>query len=141
MQPKCFVSYSWTSEEFKSQIVDWCERLCQDGIDILLDQWALGEGEDKYHFMERMVTDESVSKVLIFSDAEYQRKANSKTGGVGTESQIISDDLYKKVLQRKFIPIVCEFSTDRKPCLPVFLRNRIFIDFSSLESVNSEWEK
>ena len=141
MTPKAFISYSWTSEEFKRQILYWCERLCQDGINIVLDRWELGEGEDKYAFMERMVTDASVNKVLIFSDLKYQEKADLKTGGVGTETQIISDDLYRKVSQNKFIPIVCEYDSKGMPCLAVFLRNRIYIDFSSPEKVNEEWEK
>jgi hypothetical protein len=57
--------------------------------------------------MERMVTDASVSHVLVISDKQYAQKADARKAGVGTESQIISKEVYEKVDQSKFIPIVC----------------------------------
>ncbi len=79
----------------------------------------LKEGHDKYAFMEQMVTDPNVSKVLIVSDKSYAEKADSRKGGVGIESQIISDEIYRKVVQEKFVPIVTQYDDDG-PCLPVF---------------------
>lgn len=35
---------------------------------------------------------------------------------------------------------MCEFE-DRSPCLPTFLKSRIWIDFSSPEAINQNWEK
>lgn len=139
--PKVFISYSWTSPEHVSRIIEWAERLVRDGVDVILDKWALKEGHDKYAFMEQMVTDPSVSKVVIFSDSVYARKADERKGGVGTESQIISAEIYNKVTQDKFIPIVLEYNTEGKPCLPVFLAPRIFIDFSSLERYYENYEQ
>lgn len=139
--PRVFVSYSWTTQDHTSRIVEWSERLARDGVDVLLDKWDLKEGQDKYAYMERMVTDPNVSKVLIFSDGEYTRKANEKQGGVGTESQIISQEVYGKVGQEKFVPIVVEFFEDGKPCLPVFLVNRIYLDFSSAEKYHENYEQ
>ena len=57
-----------------------------DGIDVVIDVWDLRPGNDNYAFMERMVTDKSVTRVLIFSDSDYATKADARTGGVGTES-------------------------------------------------------
>ncbi len=59
--------------------------------------------------MEKMVTDESATHVLVFSDSEYATKADARKAGVGTESHIISREVYAKVQQSKFIPVVCEF--------------------------------
>ncbi|MPN13879.1 hypothetical protein SDC9_161205 [bioreactor metagenome] len=39
--------------------------------------------------MEQSVTDPSITNVLILLDEQYENKANSRTGGVGTETQII----------------------------------------------------
>ena len=36
-----------------------------DGVDVVLDVYDLKEGSDKYAFMERMVTDPTVSHVLV----------------------------------------------------------------------------
>ena len=112
-----------------------------DGVEIILDVWDLNEGDDKYAFMERMVTEESVTNVLVFSDAAYAKKADSREAGVGTESQIISQEIYDKVQQSKFIPVICELDEAGEPCLPVFLRSRVWIDFSTPEAANENWER
>ena len=112
-----------------------------EGVDVLLDVWDLKEGDDKYAFMERMVTDESVTHVLVFSDARYAAKADDRAAGVGTESQIISREIYDQVQQSKFIPIVCEFGDSSEPCLPIFLKSRKWIDFSNPEEANQGWEQ
>lgn len=141
MKPKVFISYSWSSPGHQDRIRQWAEQLLNDGVEVILDVWDLKEGDDKYAFMEQMVTDESVTHVLVFSDAEYATKADARMAGVGTESQIISREVYSKVQQSKFLPVVCEFDDSREPCLPTFLKSRIWINFSSLEDGNDNWEQ
>lgn len=141
MKPRVFISYSWSSARHQAWIRQWAERLVADGIDVVLDVWDLREGDDKYAFMERMVTDESVSHVLVFSDSEYAAKADARKAGVGTESQIISGEIYAKVQQSKFLPIVCEFDSSGDPFLPAFFKSRFWIDFSSSEAANDNWER
>jgi len=138
---KTFVSYSWTSQVHVDRIIEICKRLANNGVDIVLDKWELKEGHDKYAFMERMVIDPDVKKVIIFSDQLYTEKANSKTGGVGTESQIISKKIYDQVKQDKFIPVLLEFTENSEPYLPVFLQNRIYIDFSTAQKQNENYEQ
>lgn len=141
MQPKVFISYSWSSLGHQSLVQQWAEQLVADGIDVVLDIYDLKEGYDKFVFMERMVTDPSVTHVLVICDKAYSEKADARKAGVGTESHIISKEVYEKVEQSKFIPIVCEFSDDGNPFLPTFLKSRIWIDFSSPEAVNGNWER
>lgn len=139
-QPKVFVSYSWTNQKHVDRILEWCSRLCQEGVDVEIDKWSLAEGHDKYAYMERMVKDPSITHVLIFSDAKYAQKADDRSRGVGTETQIISAEIYGEVKQDKFLPIVCE-NREGEPCLPVFLKHLIYLDFSSPEKVAEEWDK
>jgi TIR domain len=139
--PKAFISYSWTSPGHQEQVRQWAERLLSDGIEVIIDVCDLKEGHDKYSFMERMVVDKAITHVLVVCDKSYAEKADAKKAGVGTESQIISSEVYAKVDQTKFIPIACEFSNDREPFLPVFLKSRIWIDFSSPEATNQNWEQ
>lgn len=122
-------------------IRSYAERLLSDGVDVILDQWSLAEGQDKYAFIEQMVTDPSVSHVLVFSDRMYAEKANARRRGVGTESQIISRQVYEKADQTKFIPLVSEIDDEGNPYLPEFPKSRIWIDFSSNEAVNANWEQ
>lgn len=86
-----------------------------------MDIFDLKEGQDKYAFMEKMVTDKTITHILVISDKAYAEKADSRRAGVGTESQIISKEVYDKVEQSKFIPIVCEFDESKTPYLPVFI--------------------
>lgn len=140
MTPKAFISYSWSSPQHSEFIDQIARRLRDDGVDVLYDRWELEEGHDVHFFMERMVTDDSVTNVLIFCDSGYVEKANNRRSGVGTESQIISKDIYEKVQQSKFVPIICERDGER-PLVPAFLGSRIYLDFSSPELVNQNWER
>lgn len=141
MEPKIFISYSWSSLAHKKNIQQIADRLLSDGVDVIIDIYDLKEGHDKNAFMERMIVDKSVSHVLVMCDKSYAEKADARKAGVGTESQIISQEVYSKVEQSKFIPIVCQFDEDGEPYLPVFMKSRIWIDLSSDEKENENWEK
>lgn len=140
-EPKVFISYSWTDQTHQELVKHWADRLVADGVDVILDIYDLKEGDDKYAFMESMVTDPTVTHVLVICDRAYADKSNARKAGVGTESQIISGEVYEKVKQSKFIPIVCEFGDDGEPILPAFMKTRMWINFSSSEAENENWEQ
>ena len=106
-KPKVFISYAWSSEEYRQKVLSFADQLINDGVDVLLDRY-LAPGIDLTAFMESSVNDESVTNVLILMDKVYTEKANKRQGGVGTETQIISPELYGKVEQTKFIPVLFE---------------------------------
>lgn len=139
--PKAFISYSWSSPEHQKWVLDLAERLVSDGVDVVLDKYELREGQDKYAFMERMVTDEHVSKVLAICDRQYVEKANERKGGAGTESQIISKEVYDRVDQTKFIAIVVEYDENGKEYVPTFFSGRIFIDMSTEEKLLENYDQ
>jgi hypothetical protein len=141
VRPKAFISYSWSSPGHHARVREWAERLLADGIDVTLDQFDLSEGQDKYAFMERMVSDATFTHVLVFSDRLYAEKADARVAGVGTESQIISKEIYDKSVQTEFVPIACEMGPTGEPYLPIFLRSRIWLDFSTPEATNENWER
>lgn len=122
-------------------MLNLAERLSMDGITVILDKWDLKEGQDKHVFMEQMVHDEGIDKVLIICDLGYQSKADDRKGGVGTESQLISRKVYENTRQEKFIPIVREYDGGGKPCIPQFMGSRIYIDLSSDESFEENYQK
>ena len=113
--------------------MDWVIQLATDlrtnGIDTILDKWHLREGQDAHAFMEQMVTNANVNKVIIISDRKYADRADKRVGGVGAESQIMSSELYGKVDQTKFVAICRENDENDRAILPAFLRSRIYIDF------------
>ncbi len=113
MKPKAFISYSWTDESHKTFVRELAERLVGDGVDVVMDLFDLREGHDKYAFMERMVTDPEITHVLAFCDKTYAEKADARKAGVGTESQILSKEVYDKVQQSKVIPASGRLSSKR----------------------------
>ncbi len=139
--PKVFISYSWTSVAHEIWVRELAEKLMSDGVLVTLDKWDLKEGQDKYSFMEQMVNNPEIRKVLIVCDKEYADKADLRKGGAGTESQIISSEIYNKVNQEKFIPVLRQFDDLGNPCLPIYLKNRIYIDLSDDSKYHEEYEK
>lgn len=139
--PKVFISYSWTTPQHEAWVLKLAGQLVSNGVDTVLDKWELKEGQDKHAFMEKMVSDPDVDRVLIICDRAYKQKADERRGGVGTESQIVSKEVYESVVQEKFIPILSERDGDGAPCLPVFLQNRIYIDLSKEDAFLSEFDK
>lgn len=115
--------------------------MTEGGVDVVIDDYDLKEGQDVNVFMERLKHDESLHFCLILSDSAYARKANERKKGVGTEAQIISKEIYDSVDQTRFVPVVMENDDQGKPCLPTFLQSRKFIDFSSPEKRNQNWER
>jgi hypothetical protein len=128
--PKTFISYSWSSPAHERWVIDLATQLVENGVEVVLDKWDLREGNDAVQFMESMVTDPEVAKVIIVSDQKYAEKANNRKGGVGTESQIMSPEIYKKADQSKFAAVVSEVDANGEPYLPAFLSSRIYIDMT-----------
>jgi hypothetical protein len=131
--PRVFISYSWSSDQHTEWVASLGERLMADGIDVVLDQWSLEDGHDINVFMEKMVSDPTIKRVVIISDSLYAAKADGRTGGVGTETQIISKEVYDSVDQNKFIPVLKERDDKGVACLPIYLKSRKYIDFSDAD--------
>ncbi|AVB16520.1 MULTISPECIES: SEFIR domain-containing protein [Pseudomonas syringae group] len=138
--PKLFISYSWSTPEHQQWVISLATELRESGVDVVLDKWDLKEGHDSIGFMESMVTDESVTKVIIVSDKAYAMKADGRAGGVGTESQIISAKVYENARQEKFVAVVPE-KEDGKAWLPTFYGRRIYVDLSESESYAENFEQ
>jgi hypothetical protein len=77
--------------------------------------------------MESMVTDPNVTKVIVVSDKRYAEKADGRKGGVGTESQITSAEIYNKTDQTKFVAVISEVDDHGEPYLPRFFVSRVYI--------------
>lgn len=138
--PKVFISYSWHPKENQIRVQQLAERLSSDGVHVIIDIWDLQDGQDKNKFMEQMVANPEVKKVLLICTKEYAEKANTRKGGVGIESTIVSEEIYSNADQTKFIPVVYEYEND-KPCVPVFAKSRVFIDLSSDEKFEGSYDQ
>ena len=139
--PKLFISYAWSSPDHEQWVLDLAHQLVESGIDVVLDKWDLKEGDDANAFMEQMVTNEEVTKVIMVFDKKYQEKTNSRTGGVGTEAQIISSEVYAKQKQNKFVAILAEVDESGNEYVPAYYKGRIFINLSTPEKYDANFEQ
>lgn len=139
--PHVFISYAWGSAEHQEKVIQFAKSLVENGVDVELDKWSLKEGNDTYSFMEQMVNNPQITNVLLLLDKEYADKANSRKGGVGTETQIISPEIYTKINQDKFIPIIFERGNDGEIFKPAFLKGLLHFDLSLDENYYSEFQR
>lgn len=121
--PKVFISYSWDSEEHKKWVLDFATKLCESGIDVILDQWEISSkgGSPIPTFMLNSVS--SSERVLCIMTPNYKLKTDKLAGGVGFEYSVLSSELADDLQSTKFIPILRK--GEAKESTPMLLNQRI----------------
>ncbi len=125
--PKVFMSYSHDSPEHKKWVGDLASKLMDQGVDVILDQWDLGLGDDVPKFMEKGVSE--ADRVLMICTEIYVRKADDGKGGVGYEAMIVTAELVKNLGTAKFIPIIRQTGSDT--ALPKSVGTRRYLNLSN----------
>ena len=64
MNAKLFVSYGWSELERVEWVIKLATNLRSDGVDVILDKWEIKEGNEDNVFMEQMVSNADVRKVI-----------------------------------------------------------------------------
>lgn len=124
--PVVLISYSHDAPEHKRWVGQLATKLMENRVDVILDQWETGPGDDLPKFMERAV--DRADRVLLICTEAYVHKADDGTGGVGYEAMIVTGELVKNLGTRKFIPVIRQTSgSERKP---KFLETRYHINLS-----------
>lgn len=139
--PKLFISYSWTTPEHEAWVVQLASELESSGVEVKLDKWDLKEGQDSYHFMEQMVLDPSITKVIMVFDQKYKERADKRERGVGVETQIISQEVYSSADQTKFVGVVSDVDENGNAYIPTYYKGRIYIDLSSEEKYATNFQQ
>lgn len=144
---KAFVSYAWTNDEHVARVRRLVDYLRANGIDAILDQYALQPGMDTDRFMEQ-VAQQHVQKVIAICDANYVQKANNRTGGVGKEGTIMSQHVYDQLMtqgspeeqRRRFVAVIFGL-TDGKPQMPAMFGSSLYIDMSTEEKYDANLDR
>ena len=121
--PKVFISYSWDGEAHKNWVLNLATKLRENGIDAILDQWALDLGKPIPNFMENSVA--KSDRVICIITPKYNEKSINLHGGVGYEYSIISAEIMDKIDTQKFIPLLKEGNNEN---IPKSLKGRMYID-------------
>ena len=125
-RPTLFISYSWDSEDHREWVLNLANDLISKyGITVHLDQYELSAGKDLTYFMESSI--EQSNKVLIILTPNYKTKAENRSGGVGFEYSMISQELFEiQSNNDKFIPILR--SGNLKQSCPKYIKSKIYHD-------------
>ena len=119
-----FVSYSWEDESHKQWVLDFTTRLRGDGIDAKLDQWHAVPGDQLPAFMETAVRENDF--VVIICTPKYKERADSRSGGVGYEGDIVTAEVFTMQNQRKFIPVLRH--GDWTDASPSWMTGKYYVD-------------
>ena len=126
--PLVFISYAYVSEEHNAWIYSLSERLRNDGINSIIDQY-LPYGYDMASFMEKILQWPTLKHVICVCSSLYVQKATDGTGGVGYEKMIVTRELVQRANDdNKFIPILRDNLNGETPD---FLGTRRYSDFRS----------
>lgn len=121
---KVFLQYSWDSEPHKKWVLELANRLTSDGVDLCFDRYDLKVGSNNFHFMEQI---ELSQKVILIMSSGYKIKADTRSGGVGYEYQIMSSEIAAELAtNQKFIPVLRD--GDAKTSIPRLLQALLYLD-------------
>ncbi len=122
--PTVFISYSWDSNEHSEWVLNFANDLIKNGIDVVLDQYELGAGKQLTYFMEKGI---SADKILTILTPNYKIRADKRSGGVGYEYSMLSQEYYDSEPDKsKIIPTLR--AGDRETSCPTFMRGIIYHD-------------
>jgi hypothetical protein len=117
--PQAFLSYAWEGDSHANWVYNLATSLQESGVRIIFDKWDLPLGSDQNYFMERGI--DKSNFVIVICTPAYAQRADSREGGVGQETRVITAEFAKKIESRKFIPVLRSGEWDSS--LPVYLKS------------------
>lgn len=135
--PKVFISYAWDSDNFNALVRGLAERLRNNGVESIIDQWAVHPGDQLSLFMEQSIRESDFT--LVICTPKYKSKSDSRIGGVGYEGDIITAEITTGIERRKFIPVL--MSENWKCSAPSWLLGSSYIDLYSKDNFESNFAK
>ena len=133
--PKVFLSYGWAGHDHIERVSALADALIKNGVEVVFDQYDLGEDDDVAAYMENALEDPSVSQILLLCDSYYKGKADDNGDAEADDRDpVVSKEVYDRLSasgsSRRFLPVVMERDPGGKAYLPSYLTNRKYIDMS-----------
>jgi hypothetical protein len=125
--PRVFISYSWDNEHHKNWIRRLADKLFENGVEVILDQYGLSPGKSIPYFMDESI--KRADKVIIIFTPNYKLKAEKREGGTGYEYAILNHELFKTITTNsKHIPVLKEGTIET--AIPEFMQQFSFIQMT-----------
>jgi len=136
--PRVFISYCWEPPETKQQVLEFSQRLRQNGVDSRIDQYEQPPPVNWPRWMMDQV--EEADFVLVLCTEEYHKRFRGKVSsgvgkGVNFEGAIITQELYDDGGGKlKFLPIL--FSSADEKHIPINLKSGSRYDLTTSDGFN-----
>lgn len=118
---KVFLSYSHDSDEHKQKVRALADKLITDyEIEVIADCYEEDNPAGGL-LTDFMQSSRQADRIICVLTPNYKLKADEGKGGVGYESIIITDEIYRDIASNRIIPIVLDSELSIKECFPNFL--------------------
>ncbi len=133
-----FVSYSWDTEEHEKKVFDLVNHLrAEAGFYAQMDK-ALSQQETAINFVKMMYQSmHKFPKIIVILSEGYKRKADDFTGGVGTEYELMINDINDH--PNKYI--LASFGGRDNNIIPTGFKGRDIVDLSDPSEMSRLYEK
>lgn len=132
-----FVSYGWDNEDHKEKVISFTDHLRINGFNASLDRMHT-QKETAINFVKMMHVQMSKhQKVIVVLSTGYKQKADSFTGGVGEEYQLLLNDINNS--PKKYILVSLEGRSD--DIVPFGLKGREILDLSLRGNMDALYRK
>ncbi len=133
-----FVSYSWDTKEHESKVFDFVNHLrTEGGFEAHMDK-GLSQQETAINFVKMMYKAmHSFPKIVVILSEGYKRKADDFTGGVGTEYELMINDINDN--PNKYV--LASFGGRDSKIIPAGFRGRDIVDLSDPNEMIRLYEK
>ena len=132
-----FISYSWDNVEHEQKVLEFTEHLRKNGYDAKIDK-MISQQETATHFVKMMhVAMLNFQKIIVVLSEGYKNKAETFTGGVGEEYQLLLSDISKN--PKKYILV--SFNGRSDEIIPFGLQGRDIIDLSLPDGLEALYRK
>lgn len=121
---KIFVSYAWGDNNHQSDVRSFTNHLRENGFHAEMDNF-LSQEETSINFKKMMYTAMQHEKVIIVLSPQYKMKADKFEGGVGTEFQLLINDINNA--PKKYILLTLDGIS--KDLIPFGLQGYEIVDF------------
>lgn len=135
---KVFISYSWDTQEHEDKVFSFVNHLrAQAGFDAQMDK-GLSQQETAIDFIKMMHQSmHKFPKIIVILSEGYKRKADDFTGGVGTEYQLMINDINDR--PNKYI--LASFDGRGDNIIPMGFKGRDIVDLSKPAEMSRLYEK
>jgi hypothetical protein len=126
--PLVLISYSWDSPAHREKVRQLADRLRENGIDCIIDQYVQASPPDGWYLWMQHRIEQADFVLMVCTETYRRRVEQQEQSGVGLgviwEAKIIYALLYDQAPTAKFVPVL--FSGGDKKHIPTPLRSHFF---------------